>query len=328
MSYKVKATLGDVTKSVRLNFDATLSQAREQLGEKFGVTVTGLNLIDGNGATIPLSTDEQFSREVQNTLKTSLFVNLQVLTKEAIKPKQTQAPPPVKKEEPKKEEPKKEEPKKEEPKKEEPKKATPAPKPIPVTVKKVEVKKQEPASPSGKPKFCSECGNKLEANAKFCANCGTKVASSGAPEAKPEPKKEEPKPAPKPEPKPEPKREAPKSTDPDCCAGCGLKIKYDGLQALGQHWHKLCFVCQSCGSPLQGQFTKVDDKPCCLKCYEEKFCEKCAECGQPIMGNSVVVRGKTYHPECFCCCHCKKPINGSFGMMGDKPICNDCRSKL
>ena len=28
------------------------------------------------------------------------------------------------------------------------------------------------ASASGKTKYCSECGSKIESNAKFCSNCG------------------------------------------------------------------------------------------------------------------------------------------------------------
>jgi len=50
------------------------------------------------------------------------------------------------------------------------------------------------------------------------------------------------------------------------CAGCGERIKGGEFKAMGQTWHKECFVCSSCHGPLEARFATRDGKPLCSGC--------------------------------------------------------------
>lgn len=50
-------------------------------------------------------------------------------------------------------------------------------------------------------------------------------------------------------------------------------------------WHKECFVCTGCKTPLAGQqFTSQDDNPYCIKCFGNLYAKKCSACTKPITG--------------------------------------------
>lgn len=50
-------------------------------------------------------------------------------------------------------------------------------------------------------------------------------------------------------------------------------------------WHKECFVCTGCKTPLAGQqFTSQDDNPYCIHCFGNLYAKKCSACSKPITG--------------------------------------------
>eukprot|EP00929_Paragymnodinium_shiwhaense_P062404 TRINITY_DN3115_c0_g1_i1.p1 TRINITY_DN3115_c0_g1~~TRINITY_DN3115_c0_g1_i1.p1 ORF type:complete len:559 (+),score=147.34 TRINITY_DN3115_c0_g1_i1:64-1740(+) len=52
---------------------------------------------------------------------------------------------------------------------------------------------------------------------------------------------------------------------------------------------------------------------------------KCTACGQEIEGQVLKVGGESYHPNCFVCDGCKKPLSGSFSRQSDgRKLCTDC----
>lgn len=50
-------------------------------------------------------------------------------------------------------------------------------------------------------------------------------------------------------------------------------------------WHRECFTCTNCTTPLAGQrFTSRDEKPYCADCFGELFAKRCTACTKPITG--------------------------------------------
>lgn len=53
----------------------------------------------------------------------------------------------------------------------------------------------------------------------------------------------------------------------------------------------------------------------------------CCACGRAINGTSTRAMGKVFHPQCFRCGHCRRPIgtgNGQFREKGGIPYCRSC----
>lgn len=58
-----------------------------------------------------------------------------------------------------------------------------------------------------------------------------------------------------------------------------------GVTYRDEPWHKECFVCTGCMTPLAGQqFTSQDDNPYCIKCFGNLYAKKCSACTKPITG--------------------------------------------
>jgi len=53
------------------------------------------------------------------------------------------------------------------------------------------------------------------------------------------------------------------------CAGCGQKLSGQYLSAMGQKWHKECFVCTSCQKPFNGGYAEKDGMPYCGPCLQK-----------------------------------------------------------
>eukprot|EP00405_Crypthecodinium_cohnii_P008721 CAMPEP_0206431958 /NCGR_PEP_ID=MMETSP0324_2-20121206/7647_1 /ASSEMBLY_ACC=CAM_ASM_000836 /TAXON_ID=2866 /ORGANISM="Crypthecodinium cohnii, Strain Seligo" /LENGTH=433 /DNA_ID=CAMNT_0053897931 /DNA_START=37 /DNA_END=1338 /DNA_ORIENTATION=+ len=90
------------------------------------------------------------------------------------------------------------------------------------------------------------------------------------------------------------------------CPQCSAHFKGSGL----------CMDCRgSNAGTVMPENVKVTDQPG----------GKCAECGKDIgYGESVTISGKEYHPDCFSCSKCKKPISGPHKVEDGKRICKIC----
>eukprot|EP00808_Paulinella_micropora_P002633 g37882.t1 len=119
------------------------------------------------------------------------------------------------------------------------------------------------------PTKCLECGRVNEYGVQSCPDCGTTPGSkySGAVYD-----------------------QAYDTKKGDMCKGCNNQILSSVLEAMGAHWHKECFVCQSCQQALTGSFTLYDGKPLCGECQQKqqakpkatavgKFCTSCGAQG-------------------------------------------------
>uniref|UniRef100_A0A8I4A2D1 Zyxin n=1 Tax=Callithrix jacchus TaxID=9483 RepID=A0A8I4A2D1_CALJA len=99
----------------------------------------------------------------------------------------------------------------------------------------------------------------------------------------------------------------------ELCGQCHqpLARAQPAVRALGQLFHIACFTCHQCAQQLQGQqFYSLEGAPYCEGCYTDTL-EKCNTCGQPITDRMLRATGKAYHPQCFTCVVCARPLEGT-----------------
>ncbi|XP_015283611.1 PREDICTED: zyxin isoform X2 [Gekko japonicus] len=103
------------------------------------------------------------------------------------------------------------------------------------------------------------------------------------------------------------------STAAELCGLCNkaLSRTQPAVRALDKLFHVECFTCFKCERQLQGQqFYNVDEKPFCEDCYAGTL-EKCCVCKQTITDRMLRATGSSYHPQCFTCVVCRKPLEGA-----------------
>ncbi|NXG54012.1 FBLI1 protein, partial [Psilopogon haemacephalus] len=96
----------------------------------------------------------------------------------------------------------------------------------------------------------------------------------------------------------------------DICAFCHKAVGQGeaAVEALRKLYHAGCFTCRSCSRPLAGQrYYQREGRPICDSCYQATL-EKCAKCQGLIVERIVRALGKGYHPACFSCTACARPI--------------------
>jgi hypothetical protein len=98
------------------------------------------------------------------------------------------------------------------------------------------------------------------------------------------------------------------------CSGCNLPIRGPFVTALGKCWCPDHFVCANpqCGIKLLDiGFVEEGGYLYCERDYAIHFAPHCDKCGQAVVGECVNTMQKSFHPHCFLCTQCKKPITGS-----------------
>ncbi|ELP90406.1 lim domain, putative [Entamoeba invadens IP1] len=310
---KIKVKQGTANKIV--NVERTLPNIHEvfvaELKKKYPNYLFDI-VYKGDTTPIIITDNKTLTDAIDHCVnKKEAFLQLEAQDKIKEEPKPKEEPKKVepkeqqKKEEPKpkadvkKEEPKKTEPKKEE-KKEEPK--TPA-------------KAQPPQSPEKQsaPKFCPNCGVKLNGSVKFCSECGAKIGGETTSTKKESEKpKEQEKPA--------------TIISAELCAKCGKPVA-GGIKAIGKFYHEDCFVCTLCGEKFGGdrKIMEHNGDVVCSLCYEETYVERCYKCGKPLVGKYLVVDGHNYHDTCFVCSRCGEKFSGSYMITSEGlPVCKKC----
>ncbi|PWA30142.1 hypothetical protein CCH79_00020148, partial [Gambusia affinis] len=111
-----------------------------------------------------------------------------------------------------------------------------------------------------------------------------------------------------------------------------IALTKGGLTYRGEVWHRDCFLCCGCGSPLAGQtFTSQGERPYCVRCFSSLYAKKCAACNAPITGfgdgKYVSFEERQWHQPCFKCSRCSVSLVGSgFFPDRDQILCADCNS--
>jgi len=80
------------------------------------------------------------------------------------------------------------------------------------------------------------------------------------------------------------------------------------LRCLGKNWHPHCFCCWWWFVPIWADKKLTWHFVFVLQCVSSN----CAGCNQPLgYGQFLSCLGKNWHPNCFCCGRCNKPISES-----------------
>ncbi|XP_070497370.1 uncharacterized protein Lmpt isoform X1 [Chironomus tepperi] len=120
------------------------------------------------------------------------------------------------------------------------------------------------------------------------------------------------------------------------CIKCKKVITTGGVTYKNDPFHRECFVCTHCETPLAGQrFTSRDEKPYCADCFGDLFAKRCTACTKPITGiggtKFISFEDRHWHNDCFTCGSCKTSLVGR-GFITDEEddiICPDCaKAKL
>ncbi|KRZ78780.1 LIM domain-containing protein jub, partial [Trichinella papuae] len=101
------------------------------------------------------------------------------------------------------------------------------------------------------------------------------------------------------------------------CKQCNEPVarSMDSTHALGFLYHSECFCCCVCGRLLkEKKFYETRGRIYCEEDYFhsgfQQMAEKCHSCGQLILEMILQAAGKSFHPLCFRCEHCKKCLDG------------------
>lgn len=106
------------------------------------------------------------------------------------------------------------------------------------------------------------------------------------------------------------------------CGSCKKAIDDRSIVIAESHYHPACFSCGKCRTPIAGKFFPQDDGSfVCVACGAER----CGDCGKAIEGARLEAGGTWFHPECFKCNSCKKPISGKYAKWRQQLLCLACR---
>jgi len=157
-----------------------------------------------------------------------------------------------------------------------------------------------------------------------------------------------PEPIPEPEPEPEPEPPKPKSKKrvkisvaktrvlPELeqkkepavvnCDLCRCPIVNECVEVEGKKYHKDCFVCSICHTPLRRYFKapsgEGSEALVCEACYQLSHpCENCARCGKQIDEESLKVDGMRLHKKCFICAHCGRELGTRYVTRDGRYFC-------
>uniref|UniRef100_UPI00358EF37A skin secretory protein xP2-like n=1 Tax=Myxine glutinosa TaxID=7769 RepID=UPI00358EF37A len=74
-------------------------------------------------------------------------------------------------------------------------------------------------------------------------------------------------------------------------------------------YHSTCFICSKCSASLvETQFYEKDGIFLCENCHL-KTLARCAACGEMVRERLLQAGDLTFHPDCFVCSTCQKPLS-------------------
>ncbi|XP_070559680.1 paxillin-like isoform X2 [Ptychodera flava] len=125
-----------------------------------------------------------------------------------------------------------------------------------------------------------------------------------------------------------------RNKDEIVCDKCRKEIQGTIIIALEKTWHIWCFRCNKCRRELRSQkffLRRKDGKHYCEEDYKKLEGRDCSndDCNEKVVWNTLYTNDDTpWHPECFKCYGCKKPIRDSFVFEDKKYYCeHDCQKK-
>ncbi|RKO97800.1 hypothetical protein CXG81DRAFT_12473 [Caulochytrium protostelioides] len=108
------------------------------------------------------------------------------------------------------------------------------------------------------------------------------------------------------------------------CARCGEGVSADSVAAIGKVWHRRCFTCVDCDCAFPSKtFYVSDGQPTCRRDFHIHNGSICGTCDEPIEGPCAHIPDlkARFHPECFCCVECSKPLESTYFKYKGMPYC-------
>ncbi|KAJ8412173.1 hypothetical protein AAFF_G00144400 [Aldrovandia affinis] len=130
----------------------------------------------------------------------------------------------------------------------------------------------------------------------------------------------------------------------DVCGFCRKQVALSdpAIEALNRTYHANCFQCRQCHAALAGKmYYNKAGIPLCEDCYLASL-EQCWACGEVIKDHVIRALGRAYHPACFICTTCSRPIGEERFAQGEvgevyclpdyyrkyAPQCNVCQQMI
>ncbi|KAI6173051.1 hypothetical protein M3Y98_01040800 [Aphelenchoides besseyi] len=115
------------------------------------------------------------------------------------------------------------------------------------------------------------------------------------------------------------------SGDRRMCGLCDSSLGEEAVVALNRLWHPDHFICAACKKPIRQTFQVGNGAAYCVQCFASTFNPKCAACNETLVDTCLMALDKHFHPRCFVCSLCSKPLpNGEYYLVDDKPYDLDC----
>ena len=113
------------------------------------------------------------------------------------------------------------------------------------------------------------------------------------------------------------------------CAKCKNILKEGGVSCGGEHYHKECFVCESCSTSIATEaFQQKDGLRYCTPCYKLKYAKTCERCRDFIItGEFFTLDNQSWHKDCFRCEKCDKVLQQQSFYLEDGKVrlnCEEC----
>eukprot|EP01088_Endostelium_zonatum_P018138 TRINITY_DN570_c0_g2_i2.p1 TRINITY_DN570_c0_g2~~TRINITY_DN570_c0_g2_i2.p1 ORF type:complete len:263 (-),score=46.40 TRINITY_DN570_c0_g2_i2:52-840(-) len=116
-----------------------------------------------------------------------------------------------------------------------------------------------------------------------------------------------------------------KTMEREVCVVCKGPIPGQFVTSPSGPVHSECFKCATCKEMLGDNYFEVDGVPTCENCVTlAANLLTCSACDSTILGNYYSCGEKNFHPECFRCTLCYRPITGNFFEYKGDARCQDC----
>lgn len=118
------------------------------------------------------------------------------------------------------------------------------------------------------------------------------------------------------------------------CVRCnGPFGDYEDMACTGrdEYWHLRCFVCAQCFKPFGKdlEYYEFSGRKYCEQDFLALFAPFCSKCNQYFIGRFIRALNKCWHPNCFLCDKCSRPLTeqGFIKSSHNRALCHACNVK-
>lgn len=113
------------------------------------------------------------------------------------------------------------------------------------------------------------------------------------------------------------------------CSHCdeGFEEKEKIVNTNGEILHQQCYVCAQCFKPFDQTevYYEFGGRKYCEHDFQVLFAPCCGKCRQFIIGRVIKALNNSWHPNCFNCQLCQRPLaDQGFIKNNGRALCHDC----